>query len=49
MVLTLLSSSNFIAFHDFFHDIFKFSTTLGLDVIFENFQNFTCFSIYFLP
>ena len=23
-VLTLLSSSNFMAFHDFFHDIFSF-------------------------
>ena len=29
-----------MTFHDFFHDLFKFSTTLGLNVILESFQNF---------
>ena len=31
-------------FHDFFHDLFKFFTTLGLDVTFKIFQNFPCFT-----
>ena len=44
---TLLSSSNSITFYDFFHDLFKFSMTLGLVVIFKNLQNFPCFSIFF--
>ena len=35
-----------MTFHDFFHDLFKFSTTLGLTVTFESFQNFPCFSIF---
>ena len=26
-------------FHDFFHDLFKFSMSFGLAVTFENFQN----------
>ena len=30
-------------FHDFFHDLFKFSKTLGLVVTIKNFQNFPCF------
>ena len=34
-------------FHDFFHDLFKFSITLGLAVTFENFQNFPCFRVFF--
>ena len=39
--------TGFFKFPDFFHDLFEFSTSLGLAVIFENFQNFTCFSIFF--
>ena len=39
--------TGFFKFPDFFHDLFYFSTSLGLAVIFENFQNFTCFSIFF--
>ena len=35
-------------FHDYFHDLFKFSMTFGLAVTFENFQNVPCFRIYFL-
>ena len=35
-VRTLLSSSNSMTFHDFFHDLFKLSKTLGLAVIFKN-------------
>ena len=33
--------------HDFFHDLFKFSITLGLAVTYENFQNFPCFRVLF--
>ena len=36
----------FFKFHDFFHDLFYFSLTLGLAVTFENFENFTCFSTF---
>ena len=36
----------FFKFHDFFHDLFYFSITLGLAVTFETFENFTCFSIF---
>ena len=35
-VRTLLSSSNSMTFHDFFHDLFKLSKTLGLAVSFKN-------------
>ena len=31
-----------MTFHHFFHDLFKFSVTLGSAVTFENFQNFPC-------
>ena len=34
-VRTLLSSSNSMTFHDFFHNLFKFSKTLGLAVSFK--------------
>ena len=33
-------------FHDFFHDLFKFSKTLGLAVTFKNFKNFPCFRVF---
>ena len=36
-----------MTFQDFFNDLFKFSMTLGLAVMFENFQNSPCFSIFF--
>ena len=36
----------FFKFHDFFNDFFYFSMTIGLAVIFEKFENFTCFSIF---
>ena len=32
-----------MTFHDFFHDLFKFSKTLGLAVTFKRFKNFPCF------
>ena len=56
-VHTLLRSSNSMTFHDFFldffHDLFQFSMTLRLSVIFENFQNLTAVlvlaHIFFLP
>ena len=35
-VRTLLSSSNSMTFHDFFHDVFKLSKTLGLALSFKN-------------
>ena len=35
-VHTLLSTSNFMTFHDFFHDLFKFFKTLGLAVRSKN-------------
>ena len=35
-VRTLLSSSNSMTFHDFLHDLFKFSKTFGLAVSFKN-------------
>ena len=34
-------------FHDFFHDLFKFSMTLGLAVTFKKFQNLPCFKVFF--
>ena len=34
-------------FHDFIHDLFKFSKTLGLAVSFKNFKNFPCFGVFF--
>ena len=46
-VHTFLSSSNSMTFHGFFHDLFKFSMTLGSVATFENFQSFPCFSIFF--
>ena len=33
-------------FHDFFHDLFKISKTLGLAVTFKNFKNFPCFRVF---
>ena len=46
-VHTLLSSSNFMmTFHDYSHDHYNFSMTLGLAVTFENFKNFPYFSIF---
>ena len=46
-VRTHLSSSNSMTFHDFFHDIFKFSRTLGLDVCSKTSKTFP-FLDYFL-
>ena len=40
-VRTLLSSSNSMTFHDFFHDFFEFFKTLRLAV------SFTCFRAFF--
>ena len=34
-------------FHDFFHDLFKFSKTLGLAVSFKKFTNFPCCRVFF--
>ena len=42
-----LSSSNSMTFHGFFHDLFKFSKTLGLVVTFRNFQDFPCLGVFF--
>ena len=42
MVHTLSSSSNSMTFHD----LFSFSKTLGLAVIFKNFKNFPCFRVF---
>ena len=39
-VPTLLSSSSSITFHDIFHELFKFSRTLGLAVSFKNSETF---------
>ena len=39
-VRTLLNSLNSMTFHDPLHDLFNFSKTLGLVVIFKIFQNF---------
>ena len=39
----VLYSFELFKFHDFFHDLFKFSKTLGLIVTIKNFQNFPCF------
>ena len=33
-------------FYDFFHDLFKFSKTLGLAVTFKNFKNFPYFRVF---
>ena len=46
-VHTLLSSSNSMTFHDFFHDFFKFSKTIGLAVTFTNLRTFLALE-YFL-
>ena len=45
MVRTLLSSSNSMTFHDFFHDLFKISMTLVSVVTFKYFQNFPSFRV----
>ena len=37
-----------MTFHDFFHDICQFSMILGLVVAFDNFQNYPCFSLFFI-
>ena len=34
-------------FHDFFHDLFKFSKTLGLAVSLKKFTNFPCCRVFF--
>ena len=34
-------------FRDFFHDLFKFSKTLGLVVTFKNVHNFRCLGLFF--
>ena len=47
MVHTLMSSSNSMTFNDFFHDLFKFSKTLGLAVSFKNFKKFPCFRVFY--
>ena len=36
-----------MTFHDFFHDLFKFSKTLGLAVSFKNFKKFPCFRVFY--
>ena len=36
-----------MTFQDFFNDLFNLSMTLGLAVMFENFQNSPCFSTFF--
>ena len=36
-----------MTFHDFFHDLFKFSMTLGLVVTFKNFHNFPSLGVFF--
>ena len=41
-------SFELLKFDDFFHDLFKFFKTLGLDVTFKNSQNFPCFGVFFL-
>ena len=35
-----------MTFHDFFHDLFKLSKTLGLAVIFTKYKTFTCFRAF---
>ena len=42
-VRTLLSSSNSTTFHDFLHDLFKFSKNMGSAVSFKNSKTFPCF------
>ena len=44
---TRLSSSNSMTFHDFFHELFKFSMTIGLAVTLQNIQTFPCFRLLF--
>ena len=34
-------------FHDFFHDLFQFSMTLGIAVTFKNVENYPCFRAVF--
>ena len=46
-VCTLLSSLNSTIFHDFFHDLYKFSMTLGLVVTFKNFHSFPSLGVFF--
>ena len=36
-----------MTFHDFFHDLFKFSMTLGLVITFKNFNNFPSLGVFF--
>ena len=35
-----------MTFHDFFHDLFKISKTLGLVVAFKNLKHFPCFRVF---
>ena len=37
----------FMTFHDFFHDLYKFSMTLGLAATLNNSQNFPFFRVFF--
>ena len=46
-VCNLLSSLNSMVFHDFFHDLYKFSMTSGLVVTFKNFHNFPSLGVFF--
>ena len=36
-----------MTFQDFFHDLFKFSMTLGLVITFKNFNNFPSLGVFF--
>ena len=46
-ILFQLSSSNSMTFHYFFHDLSKFSMTLGLAATLKIFQDFPCFRVFF--
>ena len=46
-VRTLLSCSKSMTFHDFLHDLFKFSKTMNSDVSFKNSKTFPCFRVFF--
>ena len=45
-VSTLLSTSNSMTFHDFFHDLFKFLKTIGLAFSFKDFKTSPCFRVF---
>ena len=46
-VRILLSSSNSMTFHDFFHHLFTFSMALCLAITFKKVQNIPCFRVFF--